>query len=70
MIIAKVSSAFDSFREKTCVIIKVQTIKIMNASSENNPAAEEIMKNQTEKPSVTANALNRGEGNSILDRIN
>ena len=45
-------------------------IKIPNASKENNPMAEEMIKNQKENPAVTANALNLGDDSSILNRIN
>ena len=44
--------------------------KIANASKENKPVTEEIIKNQKEKPAVTANALNLDEEVLISNRIN
>ena len=63
------SNAFESFNEKICVMVIVNTTKITNASIENKPVAELIIKNQKENPAVTANALNLGEDSSILNRI-
>ena len=64
------SNALESFNEKICVTASVTTIKIASASKENKPVAEEIIKNQKENPAVTAIALNLGDDNSILNRIN
>ena len=69
LIIAKMSNAFESLRAKIWVIAIVIATKIANASKENKPVAEEIIKNQKENPAVTANALNLGEDNSILNWI-
>ena len=44
--------------------------KITNASIENKPMDEEIIKNHKENPAVTAAALNLGDDSSILNRIN
>ena len=44
--------------------------KIANASKENKPVAEEIIKNHKENPAVTAAALNLGDDSSILNWIN
>ena len=44
--------------------------KITNASKENKPVAEEIIKNHKENPAVTAVALNLGDDSSILNWIN
>ena len=44
--------------------------KITNASKENKPVAEEIIKNHKENPAVTAMALNLEDDSSILNRIN
>ena len=63
------SNAFESFNEKICVMVIVNTTKITNASIENKPVVELIIKNQKENPAVTANALNLGEDSSILNRI-
>ena len=46
------------------------TTKIANASIENKPMADEIIKNQRENPAVTANPLYLGDDSSILYRIN
>ena len=46
------------------------TTKIVNASKENKPMTDEIIKNQKENPAVTVSALNLGDDSSILDRIN
>ena len=39
-------------------------------SIEKLPIAFKIIKNQNENPAVTASDLNRGDDNSILNRIN
>ena len=70
LIIAKMSNAFESFNAKICVIDIVTATKITNASKENKPAAEEIIKNHKENPAVTARALNLVDDSSILNRIN
>ena len=64
------SNAFESLNAKIWVIAIVIAIKITNASIENKPVAEEIIKNHKENPAVTAMALNLGDDNSILNRIN
>ena len=64
------SNAFESFNAKICVIVIINTRKITNASIENKPEAEVIIKNQNENPAVTASALNLGEDSSILNWIN
>ena len=64
------SNAFESLNAKIWVIDIVNATKITNASMENKPVAEEIIKNQKENPAVTAIALNLGDDNSILNRIN
>ena len=64
------SNAFESFNAKIWVIDIVIAIKIPNASIENKPVADDTIKNQKENPAVTANALNLGDDNSILNRIN
>ena len=45
-------------------------MKIRKASIENIPNADVIIKNQKEKPAVTANALNLDEEVLISNRIN
>ena len=69
LIIAKMSNAFESLIAKIWVIAIVIAIKITNASIENKPVAEEIIKNHKENPAVTARALNLGDDSSILNRI-
>ena len=69
LIIAKMSNTFESFNAKICVTVIIDTRKITNASIENKPEAEVIIKNQKENPAVTASALNLGEDSSILNRI-
>ena len=64
------SNAFESLNAKIWVIDIVIATKIANASKENKPVAEEIIKNHKENPAVTAMALNLGDDNSILNRIN
>ena len=64
------SNAFESLNAKIWVIDIVIATKIVNASKENKPAAEEIIKNHKENPAVTAMALNLGDDSSILNRIN
>ena len=51
-------------------MVKTLAIKMSNISNENTLNAEIIMKNQNERPAVTATDLKRGEDNSILYRIN
>ena len=63
-------NAFESFNAKICVIVIVNARKITNASIENKPVADVIIKNQRVNPAVTANALNLGEDSSILNWIN
>ena len=69
LIIAKMSNAFESLNAKILVIDIVNATKITNASIENKPVAEEIIKNHKENPAVTARALNLGDDSSILNRI-
>ena len=64
------SSAFESLNAKIWVIAIVIATKIANASKENKPVAEEIIKNQRENPAVTAKALNLWDVSSILNWIN
>ena len=70
LIIAKMSNAFESLRAKIWVIDIVIATKITNASIENKPTTEDIIKNHKENPAVTAKALNLGDDSSILNRIN
>ena len=65
LISAKKSNAFEIFVEKICVIIIIDITNNINNITEKTPIAEVMMKNQSENPNVTANALNRGEDNSI-----
>ncbi len=65
LITANTSNPFDSFKEKIWVNDIVITRNILKISKEKLPVADVIMKNQNEKPAVTANALNLGDDNSI-----
>ena len=65
LITANISNPFDSFKEKIWVNDIVITRNILKISKEKLPVADVIMKNQNEKPAVTANALNLGDDNSI-----
>ena len=69
LIIAKISKPFVIFEENIWVIVKTLAIKISNISNEKIPDTEVIMKNQNERPAVTATDLKRGDDNSILNRI-
>ena len=70
LITAKISKPFEIFEENTWVMVKTLAIKMSNISNEKILNAEIIMKNQNERPAVTATDLKRGEDNSILYRIN
>ena len=70
LIIAKISKPLDNFTANICVTAANIIIKIRKASIENIPNADVIIKNQKEKPAVTANALNLDEEVFILNRIN
>jgi hypothetical protein len=50
------------------MVNNIITNDIIN-SGENTPSTFVIIKNQNENPAVIANALNLGEDNSILNRI-
>jgi len=66
---AKASSTLDSLFANIWVIVNnIATNDIIN-SGENMVSALVIIKNQNENPAVTANDLNLGEDNSILNRI-
>ena len=67
---AKISNPFESLIEKIWVVVIVTATKIPSNSKEKAPVAEVIIKNQKVNPAVTASALNLGEENSILNRIN
>ena len=70
LIIAKISKPLDNFTANICVTAANIIMKIRNTSIENIPNADVIIKNQKEKPAVTANALNLDEEVLILNRIN
>ena len=70
LIVAKISKPLDNFTANICVTAANIIMKIRNTSIENIPIADVIIKNQKEKPAVTASALNLGEDNSILNWIN
>jgi len=66
---AKMSKALESFNEKNCINGKTITRNITKISIEKSPKIDVIIKNQKENPPETANALNLGDDNSILDWI-
>ena len=70
LIIAKISKPLDNFTANICVTAANIIMKIRNTSIENIPNVDVIIKNQKEKPAVTANALNLDEEVLILNRIN
>jgi len=65
-----VFSALATLIDKNCINGKTIAIKIAKYSSVKTPKIDVIIKNQRVKPADTANALNRGEDSSILNRIN
>ena len=69
LIIANISNPFDIFFAKICVVVKRTPTKTTKYSIVNTPAALENIKNQNDKPAVTASDLNRGEDVCILNRI-
>ena len=66
---ANISNNLDNFTANIWVTIIIIATNDAISSIENMPIALEIMKNQNEKPALTANALNLEEDRSILDRI-
>ena len=68
--IANTSRILDIFFEKIWVNEPKIAINDSINSMENNPIELVITKNQKENPAVTASALNRGEDNFMLNRIN
>ena len=70
MKIANVSSALDTFIDINCIKGKTTATKITKYSSVNTPKIDVIIKNHKVNPADTVNALNLGEDNSILNRIN
>jgi hypothetical protein len=69
LIVAKISKPLDNFTANICVMAANIVMKIRNASIENTPNADVIIKNQKENPAVTANALNLDDEVFILNRI-
>ncbi len=49
--------------------MRIPTLNEIIISIENIPIVLVMIKNQNDKPALTANALNRGEDNSILNWI-
>ena len=66
LILAKISKPFEIFEESIWVIVNTLAIKMSNISNEKIPTAVIIMKNQNERPAVTATDLKRGDDNSIF----
>ena len=63
-------SALDTLIDKNCISGNTIAIKITKYSSAKTPKIDVRIKNQKVNPADTANALNLGEDNSILNRIN
>ena len=63
--IANTSNPFDNLKEKIWVSDIVIARNMPKISREKLPIADVIIKNQNEKPAVTASALNLGDDNSI-----
>ena len=66
---AKISNTFDTLRERICIKGKTITMKTIKDSIENIPKEVIMTRYQKENPADTASALNLGDDNSILDRI-
>ena len=64
------SSALDTLTDINCIRGKTIATNITKYSSVNTPKIEVNTKNQKVNPADTANALNLGDDNSILNRIN
>ena len=69
LIIANMSSPFEIFAAKIWVVMKIDTTKINIISTEKYPMEVVIMKNQKDRPAVTASDLNLGEDASISNWI-
>jgi len=67
--IANVSKPFDTFFAKIWVRMITTRTNETKSSIEKTRIVDAIIKNQNENPMVTVSALNRGDDNSILDRI-
>ena len=67
---ANISKILFNFKAKICVKIKLPITKTTKNSIEKDFIDVVIIKNQKEKPNVTAKALYLGDDNSILNRIN
>ena len=63
------SSALETLIDINCIKGKIIAIKIRKYSIVKTPIIDVIIKNHNVKPAETVNALNLGEDNSILDRI-
>ena len=63
--IANTSNPFESLTEKICVINKIEITKIAKYSKWKTFNENVIIKNQKDKPAVTARLLKRGDDNSI-----
>ncbi len=68
--IAKISNALETLTAKNCINEKTVTTNTRKTSIENKFNVELIIKNQNDNPIETAMALNLGEENCILYRIN
>ena len=70
LIIAIVSRTLDNFLANIWEIATIPKTNEIIISKEKNPAALVMTKNQKDRPAETANALNLGEENCILNWIN
>lgn len=66
---AKISSALETFIDKNCIKGKIIAMKITKYSNVKIPKMEIIIKNHRVKPAETVSALNFGDDNSMLNRI-
>ena len=69
LIIANMSSPFETFTANIWVIMKSIPKKSSILSTEKYPTKDVIMKNQNVSPAVTVIDLNRDEDAFMLDRI-
>ena len=63
------SNPFESFIANICVTLRTIATNIIKFSIENIPVDDVMIKNQKDNPAVTAKALNLGELDFILNRI-
>ena len=64
------SKALETLIDKNCIKGKTIAIKIKKYSKVKTPMMDVIIKNHKLNPAETVNALNLGDDNFILNRIN